>query len=392
MKKINRNFYKLSFLLTILLVWSLLSAVVLIAVDIQTSLAAIALLVFIVVLTTTRPFPLSSWLSLLISSSAYALISYSIYGLTQTMLKNVGFAVAFYLVTTLLADLLSKRMQSLSKEIETGQQLMDDLVQYDQSTGILRWKYAQRKLTAEVVRSMRYKTNMSLVLMQLILPDRANISDEELIRLKGQVVEVLLNGVRADVDIPFISGKFGLILPETSSEGAQVLMARLADRIYRKVRIEIVAGVASVPEDAVTVDDLINNAEAALQFAQKTNQTVIPASRLRSNDEDKSEADEQQIENVEDDPFNQPLGDDEWLLEFLDFRAMNALKDLEKIILSAGKIKNFQYIGLDDTKLTVKVKSEEADLAKKLRSVKQFTLKEVDPEKHIIRLLLKLEG
>ena len=57
MKKIYRYFHKLSFLLAILAIWSLLSAVVLIAVDIQTSLAAIALLIFILMISITRPFP-----------------------------------------------------------------------------------------------------------------------------------------------------------------------------------------------------------------------------------------------------------------------------------------------------------------------------------------------
>ena len=395
MKKIYRYFHKLSFLLAILAIWSLLSAVVLIAVDIQTSLAAIALLIFILMISITRPFPLSSWLSLLVGSVAYAVISYSIYGISQNLIKTVGIVFVFYLVTTLLADLLSRQMDSLQKEIEKSQELVDDLVQYDQSTGIMRWKYAQQKLTAEVVRSVRYKADMSLVLIQLIMPDMANISEQELLRLKSQVVEVLLNGIRSDVDIPFIGGKFGLILPETSSEGAQILMGRLADRIFRKVRIEVAAGIASIPDDAVTVAELVNFADTALQFALNTSQTVVPAARLRANVEEQSAeegADEEQVENVETDPFSTPLGKDEWLLEFLDFKTMNALTDLEKKIVSAGDIKDFQFISLDDTRLTVKITTSEQSLVKKLEDVPQFSVIGVDADKHIIRLLMESEG
>jgi predicted signal transduction protein with EAL and GGDEF domain len=172
-------------------------------------------------------------------------------------------------------------------------------------------------------------------------------------------------------------------------------MARLADRIYRKVRIEITAGIASVPEDAVTVAELINFADTALQFALNTSQTVVPAARLRENVEEQPETealDERQVQNVEKETLNEPLGRDEWLLEFLDFKAMNALMDLEKTITSIGNIKDFQFISLDDTRLTVKINSSEQDLAKKLELIPQFTIKGVDADKHIIRLLMGSEG
>ena len=396
MKKIFRYFHKISFLTGILIIWSILSTIIMITVDIQTSLAAIAILIFIAVLSTIRPFPLSSWLSLLVGSIVYAIICYSIFGVSQTLIKTVGIAFVFYLITTLLADSLAKQTDKLGSEIQKGQELLGDLVQYDQSTGIMRWKYAQQKLTAEVVRGVRYKTDLSLVLIQLIMPDRASISEEELVRLKGQVVEVILSGIRADVDIPFIGGKFGLILPETSSEGAQILMGRLADRIYRKVRIEIAAGVAAVPADAVTNAELIHYADTALQFALNTNQTVVPASRLRADAEEQSgeeKADDKDlVQNNGTDPFDEPLGADEWLLEFMAFKAMIALPDLEKQVVSAGAISDFRFIGLDDTKLAVKVTSKEVDLAQTLRGLPQFTLEKVIPEKHVIQLSMRSDG
>lgn len=396
MNKIYRYFQKISFFSAIVLIWSVLSTVVLIAMNIQTSLAAISILVFIAVLSLIRPFPLSSWLAMIIGTLIYTMVCYSIYGLSQTMLVTTSMTFLVYLVTTLLANFYIRQTSALEEQIRKGQDLLDDLVQYDQSTGILRWKYAQQKLRAEVLRSVRYKKELSLVLIQLILPKRAEISEKELLNLNGQVVEVMISAIRGEVDVPFIGEKLGLILPETSTEGAQILAARLADNIFRKVRVEIAVGIAGIPDDAVTMETLLDSAEMALKFAMSAGQTVVPASRLREAVERKNVTETPQEDEVplaapEFDPLDEPLGSNEWRLNILDFNSMNDLPDLEKLINSIEGVSDFQFINLDKTRLAVKIKSEKADLSSKLKALPQFVLKKVDRKKRVIQMQMKAQ-
>jgi GGDEF domain-containing protein len=396
MNKIYRYFKKLSFFSAIVLIWSVLSAIVLIALNIQTSLVAISILVFIAVLSITRPFPLSSWLSLIVGTLFYAVVIYSIYGMSQTLLASVGMAFLVYLITVFLANFYARQTDVLKEQIDKNKDLLDDLVQYDQSTGILRWKYAHQKLNAEVLRSIRYKKELSLVLIQLVLPNNADISEKELLNLKGQVVSVIINALRKDIDIPFIGERMGIILPETPTEGAQIFAARLAEDIFKAVRVEIAVGIAGVPDDAVTTDLLLENAEMAMKFAKSAGQTIVPASRLReaaANEAKKKSSKKaaKPARKVEKDPLDEPLGPDEWRLEFLDFKTMKALPDLENQITAVETVKDFKLIGLDGTSLAVKIKSNEADLPAKLRSLPQFVLKKVDSHDRIIRLKVKVK-
>ena len=57
-----------------------------------------------------------------------------------------GLAFAIYLATSLLGNLLARQLGGLYDQFTKEQTLMDDLVQYDQATGILRWKFAQQRL------------------------------------------------------------------------------------------------------------------------------------------------------------------------------------------------------------------------------------------------------
>jgi hypothetical protein len=84
----------------------------LIAMNIQTSLASIAILVFVAVLALIRPFPLASWFAMLAGSLTYAAISYSLFGLGATMLLTSGLAFAIYLVTSLWGTCLPPNRQS----------------------------------------------------------------------------------------------------------------------------------------------------------------------------------------------------------------------------------------------------------------------------------------
>ena len=393
MKKTFLNLQKTSIYTAIILIWCVLSAIVLVAMNLQTSLAAISILIFIAVLSIIRPFPLASWLSLMIGSLVYALISYSLFGLSRGMAFTSALAFGVFLVTSLLGNMVARQIGGLRDLFRKEQNLLDDLVQYDQSTGILRWKYAHQRMKAEVLRSVRYKKDLSLILIQLLLPEGADISETELTNLYGQIIEVVINSLRKDIDIPFIGEKIGVILPETTAEGAQILALRLVDRIFRKVRAEVVIGIACVPGDAVTEEALLNQAELALKFAVSSEQSVVPAARLRSAVEkhapDEEEDAPHEMESTE--LVEEPLGTNEWRVEVDGFTSMDDLPNVEKSFTESGAAVDFHLIRLDGNTLVARVTPAEADLPGALRTLPQFILKNVDESKRNMQIEIKLD-
>jgi len=393
MKKSFLNLQKTSIYTAILLIWCVLSAIVLVAMNIQTSLAAISILIFIAVLSIIRPFPLASWLSLLVGGLVYALISYSLFGLSRSMALTSALAFGVFLVTSLLGNMVARQMGDLRDLFRKEQGLLDDLVQYDQSTGILRWKYAHQRMKAEVLRSVRYKNDLSLVLIQLLLPENADISEQELTNLYGQLVEVVINSLRKYIDIPFIGEKIGIILPETTAEGAQILSLRLVDKIFRKVRAEVAIGLASVPDDAVTEEALLNQAELALKFAVSSDQSVVPAARLRSAvAESQSSPAEEELPALESaGPMETALGPDEWRVEVENFTSMDDLPRVEKLFTESGAAAEFHLVRLDGTALVARVTPAGPNLAGTLRSLPQFVVKQVDESARSLKIEIKLE-
>ena len=57
-----------------------------------------------------------------------------------------------------------------------------------------------------------------------------------------------------------------ILLPETSTDGTAILASRIQDVAKEQLGLELSSGYASFPRDALTFDDLLNQAEN--QFSQ----------------------------------------------------------------------------------------------------------------------------
>ena len=84
-----------------------------------------------------------------------------------------------------------------------------------------------------------------------------------------------------EMDLLFSSNYFGIILPETSTEGAMVVARRITDSIARKVRVGMYIGVAEFGVDAFSDEELYSAAETALQLAQKMDKAVVNYAQVR---------------------------------------------------------------------------------------------------------------
>lgn len=147
----------------------------------------------------------------------------------------------------------------------------------DSLTGLHVRRYFMAKLQDEIHRTKRYKKSLSLVMGDLdkfkTINDRFGHTAGD--RVLKTVASFLQDSIR-DVDS---IGRYGgeefiMFLPETDRDSALIL----ADRLRKGVSelsisglppVTISLGVATFPDDGITIDDLLQKADAALYAAKE---------------------------------------------------------------------------------------------------------------------------
>jgi len=441
MKIIINKAQRLGFYPIILVLWSVIAAVGLIILSPQMGFMAIAIFVFIVVISLTDLFPFSSIVAVLIGVGAYFTIFTSMYSINRSSIIQIGIVTVIYAITAFLSNRYIRQVSLLEQEADREQLLMDDLILYDQLTGVLRWKYARRQLSGEVSRSRRYKKDLSLVILQPVISQDQKMNEDELNNLYTRIMEIISRTIRKDVDIPFMGEKNGIILPETNSEGARIVCARLADNVFRKIRVDLAFGISNFPDDAVTDDDMVTNAEMALKYAISSRQSIVPFSKVyekpvenqkngydskpfeQSTEKSKTETDSRSYERLTEKPvksdfdsfpygkqaekvISEPetkisdlmrvshaerkdaLDKGEYFLEFYNFSSLSHLSELEKIIRGSDHFDNYKILKLKGNTLTAKVKLAGGDIVDILQSSLGKAARGIERDDNIIRIVL----
>ena len=441
MKIIINKARQLGFYPIILVLWSVIAAVGLITLSPQMGFMAIAIFVFIVVISLTDLFPFSSIVAVLIGVGAYFTIFTSMFSINRSSIIQIGIVTVIYAITAFLSNRYIRQVSLLEQEADRQQFLMDDLILYDQLTGVLRWKYARRQLSGEVSRSRRYKKDLSLVILQPVISQDQKMNEDELNNLYTRIMEIISRTIRKDVDIPFTGEKNGIILPETNSEGAQIVCARLADSVFRKIRVDLAFGISNFPDDAVTDDDMVTNAEMALKYAISSRQSIVPFSKVyerpvenqkngydskpfeQSTEKSKTETDSRSYERLAEKPvksgfdsfsyrkqdekvISEPetkisdlmrvsraerkdaLDKGEYFLEFYNFSSLSHLSELEKIIRGSDHFDNYKILKLKGNTLTAKVKLAGGDIVDILQSSLGKAARGIEKDDNIIRIVL----
>jgi GGDEF domain-containing protein len=83
------------------------------------------------------------------------------------------------------------------------------------------------------------------------------------------------------VDTSFVNGKLGSILPHTNPDGACIVAERLVANAARRLKLDLHVGIAHFPGDAVTEEELLQDAEAALQVALTSGRPVVLYNQVR---------------------------------------------------------------------------------------------------------------
>lgn len=158
---------------------------------------------------------------------------------------------------------------------------LEHLAQTDPLTGLPNRRVLVERLAAEVERSKRYGTQVSILLLDIDHFKRVNdghghlVGDEVLVG----IAQLLRLAVRAvDVVARYGGEEFVVILPETAPEGATTFAERVRERVAehpfpdpsgRTLRLTTSIGIATFPGPRIdSVEDLVARADEALYRAK----------------------------------------------------------------------------------------------------------------------------
>jgi diguanylate cyclase (GGDEF)-like protein len=202
----------------------------------------------------------------------------------------LGILIWFLVTAVVLAWLLARTLTRLHHTVET-QAITDPL------TGLWNRRYMAETLEREVARGLRFGHQVSLIIIDV--DDFKKINDQ-LGHLQGDIVletvaDVVREATRSiDVAARYGGDELALVLVETGREGASILAERLAERM-RETRVPLrdggsmdvtlSIGVATLPDSADELEDLVDAADRALLRAKRAGKNQIriaPVTKAKS--------------------------------------------------------------------------------------------------------------
>ncbi|HLB95073.1 MAG TPA: diguanylate cyclase [Nitrospiria bacterium] len=160
----------------------------------------------------------------------------------------------------------------------------------DSLTGLLNRRYFQERMAEEIERSRRHHLPLSLIMMDIdnfksVNDTYGHLVGDEALKITARAIR---NCVRTiDVAARYGGEEFTVILPQTAKSDATVIAERICSEVSRldfpfeqaarKLSFSVSLGLATFPDDAEALDDLIRNTDIALYQAkaQGKNRVVI---------------------------------------------------------------------------------------------------------------------
>ena len=147
----------------------------------------------------------------------------------------------------------------------------------DSLTGLLNRRYLETRLTEEISRSDRHSYPMSFMMLDVdefkSYNDRfGHPAGDEALKLVGHIVKDTLRA--ADVAARYGGEEFAVLLPQTTSQEAEVIAERLRQKIeeaaFQNRQVTVSIGIASCnPSPSSSMRDLISAADKALYRAKQ---------------------------------------------------------------------------------------------------------------------------
>jgi diguanylate cyclase (GGDEF)-like protein len=148
-----------------------------------------------------------------------------------------------------------------------------DLAVRDGLTGLFNRRYFNELINLEVNRIKRSPASLSLLMLDI--DNFKNYNDEQGhpagdVLLKG-IAKVFKSTVRAVDSVCRYGGEeFIIILSQTDKKGAQIIAERIRVQVSLYLPTTVSIGIATLPDDAQEIEQLIEKADSALYQAKKS--------------------------------------------------------------------------------------------------------------------------
>jgi diguanylate cyclase (GGDEF)-like protein len=273
---------RLNLITAVLAIWLILGALAVIWIYPGAAVLGVALVIFVTVFALVDPFRFAGWLGVLLAIGAYAAALYLLVGRSTALYFPVIAASVCLLITGVLSVLAARHFRLQAQQAGNQLRMIEDLRTHDPKTGLVRLTYARQELKSEISRSQRYKLDLCLMILEV-----ANWKqmEQELGMLKVEDLRAdlanIMTGATRDVDTCFQGSRMGIILPQTNPSGASVVAERLVSGAALRLKLDLYIGIAYFPDDAVSEDDLIRSAEAALHIAVSSGRSIVFYNQIR---------------------------------------------------------------------------------------------------------------
>ncbi|MEZ7890839.1 MAG: diguanylate cyclase [Candidatus Wallbacteria bacterium] len=202
------------------------------------------------------------------------------YGIINVVNKESG--KAFTDTDLCIATSIANQVSLILEKVKLYEQSITDGM-----TKLYIHRYFQARLDEEIVRARRYKSSLTLIMLDV---DHFKSFNDTYGHQMGDVVligvaEVIKSVIRSNLDIPARYGgeEFAVILPETDIEGAVRLAERIRYEIEKKefkhsnktVHVTASLGIASYPIHSVSKLDLIAKADLALYKSKQNGRNRV---------------------------------------------------------------------------------------------------------------------
>lgn len=160
-----------------------------------------------------------------------------------------------------------------------------DLAIHDSTTGLYMSHYLRQRAMEETKRGRRYGFPVSLIMFDVDFFKQVNDTHGHLVgdQVLRELASVLLDGSRRDIDVVSRYGgeEFMILLPETDLQGALVVAERVRASVAAhefcagQLQLTVSAGVASMPEDGNTHEELLAQADEQLYRAKRGGRNCV---------------------------------------------------------------------------------------------------------------------
>ncbi len=185
-------------------------------------------------------------------------------------------------------NIMGEKLLERTKKLEAANEELNELSIRDGLTRLYNHRYFYNRLKEEFERAQRYKSILSLFILDV--DDFKNYNDknghlkgDDVLRTLAEIISK--NSRNTDIACRYGGEEFAIILPETSKEGAAIV----AERIRRAVQeyefpneksqplgdLTVTIGVSSYPVDSNELDYLVKMADDTLYRAKREGKNKV---------------------------------------------------------------------------------------------------------------------